>query len=82
MIRTRMLQAAVALLAAAAAMLASPRLVPSAYADEGGCSVRCADGTSCSKDPGTLEKCTCTCALWGHGSAECTCTQLKPLTTG
>ena len=82
MIRTGLLRIAAALLVAAAAALTSPRLVPSAYADLGGCSVRCANGTSCSKDPGTLEKCTCTCALWGNGSAECTCTQLKPLTPG
>jgi hypothetical protein len=80
--RIGLLRMAAVLLAVAAAALTSPRLVPSAYAGFGGCSVRCPDGTTCSKDPGTLEKCTCTCALWGHGSAQCTCTQLKPLTPG
>lgn len=81
-IRHRLLACALAAFAAAAVLLASPRWVSEARASLGGCNVKCADGSTCGGDPDAGEKCTCTCALYGNGSAECTCGALAPHTPG
>ena len=81
-IRQRLLKGALAALAAAAVLLCSSRWVSEAEASFGGCSVKCADGSTCGGDPDSGEKCTCTCALWGNGSAQCTCGAIAPNTPG
>ena len=80
--RTRLLTGTLTALAIALCLLVSPRFTGDVYAAAGGCSVRCPDGTSCEKTLGAGERCTCTCELWGHGPASCTCTSLKPVTPG
>jgi hypothetical protein len=80
--RQRLLRSAVAALGAAAVLFISPRWVPEAEASLGGCSVKCADGSMCGGDPDIGEKCTCTCALWGNGGAQCTCGAIAPNTPG
>ncbi len=81
-IRQRLLKGSLAALAAAAVLLPSPGWVSEARADLGGCTVKCADGSTCGGDPDTGEKCTCTCALWGNGGAQCTCGAIAPDTPG
>ena len=80
--RSRLLAGALGMLAAAAVLLSTSRWVPEAEASLGGCSVTCRDGSSCGGDPDRGERCTCTCALWGNGSAECTCGAIAPNTPG
>lgn len=80
--RQRLLKSAFAALGAAAVLFASTRWVPEAEASLGGCTVTCRDGSSCGGDPDRGERCTCTCALWGNGSAECTCSAIAPNTPG
>lgn len=77
--RTLLLSAALCILAGSGALLAA---VPELQAAAGGCSVNCANGTSCSADPSTGQSCTCTCALYGTGAATCTCAELRPNTSG
>lgn len=68
--RSRQLKIALLTLAAAAALLVSPRLAQRVYAQEAlpSCSVNCRNG-SCSAT-GT---CTCTCTFW-TSTATCSCT--------
>jgi hypothetical protein len=75
--RKLLLRAALGFLAASAVLLAA---APSAelQAAVAGCTVTCANGTTCGANPEQGQKCTCTCDLYGNGSAKCTCAQLAP----
>jgi hypothetical protein len=78
--RILLLRGALALAAASTALLAAGP--PELRASAGGCSVSCANGTTCRANPGDGERCTCTCSLYGGGAATCTCEALRPEATG
>ena len=76
-----MLKSAFAVMLLCAGLLASPRLVPSAYASFGGCTVTCTNGV-CSANPDPGETCQCVCTFL-TSSAKCVCTEaLRPETPG
>jgi hypothetical protein len=77
-----MLKGALALLVASAALLASGRATPDAYASAAGCNVKCPDGSTCSADPDAGEVCTCGCSFWGLKTSVCNCQALAPHTPG
>ncbi|HEX2095719.1 MAG TPA: hypothetical protein VHG28_25195 [Longimicrobiaceae bacterium] len=77
-----LLKGALAALALAAGLLCSPSLVRDVYATDPTCGVKCNDGSSCIAIAGENERCTCTCSVWGTGSAVCTCKSLKPVVDG
>lgn len=80
--RNRMLKGALALLVACAALLASGRGTPDAYAAAAGCTVKCPDGSTCSADPDAGEVCTCGCSFWGLKTSVCNCQALAPHVPG
>jgi hypothetical protein len=80
--RKYLLKGALALLVASAALLASGRAAPDAYAAAAGCNARCPDGSSCSADPDANEVCTCGCSMWGLNTSVCSCKALAPNTPG
>jgi hypothetical protein len=67
---------------AASALLLAARPAPELEAAVGGCTVSCANGPTCGASPEIGQQCTCTCDLYGGGSAKCTCAQLRPNTPG
>jgi hypothetical protein len=77
-----MLKGALALLVASAALLASGRFAPDAYAGIAGCNVKCPDGSTCSADPDAGETCTCSCSFWGLKTSVCSCQALAPVVPG
>lgn len=80
--RNRMLKGALALFVASAALLASGRLAPDAYAEAAGCTANCPDGSSCSADPDVNEVCTCGCSTWGLRTSVCSCRAIAPVVPG
>ncbi|HEX2095718.1 MAG TPA: hypothetical protein VHG28_25190 [Longimicrobiaceae bacterium] len=77
--RSTLLKGALAALVLAAGLLASPHLVPDAYAEMAGCTATCREGT-CWAQSGD-GKCICTCDA-PTGLPRCSCTQLKPSVDG
>ncbi|HEX2095721.1 MAG TPA: hypothetical protein VHG28_25205 [Longimicrobiaceae bacterium] len=78
--RSLLLKGVLAAFVLALGLLASPRLVPDAYADAAGCTATCSGG-SCSADPGEGQTCTCSCYPF-TGLPRCSCTKLRESTDG
>jgi hypothetical protein len=79
--RSLLLRGSLCALAASAIVLAALP-APELGAATAGCTVTCANGTTCRAEPAVGQRCTCTCDLYGNGSATCTCAQLRPDTPG
>jgi hypothetical protein len=77
-----LLKATLAAATLSLALLASAVFAPQANAELKGCNIRCADGSFCSTPPDATGSCTCTCSWRYVAVAQCSCTELKPSTSG